>query len=48
MPIGLPAPLNGFAVWNWVLVVAMTMSFGYPILQFFLFDQSFGTVPWSI
>jgi cytochrome c oxidase subunit 1 len=36
MPIGLPAPLNGFAVWNWVLVVAMTMSFGYPILQFFL------------
>ena len=41
MPIDLPAPLNGFAVWNWVLVVAMTMSFGYPILQFFLI----GTTP---
>lgn len=36
--INLPRPLNGFALWNWFLVVAMTLSFGYPILQFFILD----------
>ena len=34
----LPKPLNGFALWNWILVVAMTVSFGYPIIQFFVME----------
>lgn len=37
-PLNLPRPLNGFALWNWILVVAMIVSFGYPILQFFVMD----------
>lgn len=27
--------LNGFALWNWILLVYMVVAFGYPILQFF-------------
>jgi cytochrome c oxidase subunit 1 len=46
IPVGLPAPLNGFAVWNWFLVVAMVVSFGYPILQFFLIGTH-GAVGWG-
>lgn len=30
--------MNGFALWNWILVVYMTASFGYPILQFFFLE----------
>jgi cytochrome c oxidase subunit 1 len=36
--LSLPKPLNGFALWNWILVVYMTVSFGYPIAQFFILD----------
>lgn len=43
----LPKVLNGFALWNWVLLFYMAASYGYPIAQFFLMD-SYGTVPWSI
>lgn len=46
MPVGLPTPLNGFAVWNWFLVVAMTVSFGYPILQFFVIGTK-GAIGWG-
>jgi cytochrome c oxidase subunit I len=31
-----PALLNGFSVWNRVILVLMVASFGYPIAQFFL------------
>ena len=34
----LPNSMNGFALWNWVLVVYMTAAFGYPILQFFFLE----------
>lgn len=36
--LSLPNSLNGFALWNWILVVYMVVSFGYPILQFFVMD----------
>ena len=36
--IRLPGPLNGFALWNAILVVYMLMDFGYPLLQFFLIE----------
>jgi cytochrome c oxidase subunit 1 len=31
-----PAPLNGFSMWNAVVAVLMLIAYGYPILQFFL------------
>ena len=43
----LPRLLNGFAFWNWLLVIYMAASFGYPILQFFVLETH-GTAPWSI
>ena len=33
--VHVPAVLNGFAVWNWLLVALMALSWGYPIGQFF-------------
>jgi cytochrome c oxidase subunit 1 len=36
--LSLPRPLNGFTLWNWVLAVYMLVSFGYPLLQFFVLD----------
>ncbi|QXP87025.1 b(o/a)3-type cytochrome-c oxidase subunit 1 [Methylococcus capsulatus] len=33
---GAPAWLNGFALWNRLILVLMVLSYGYPILQFFL------------
>ena len=37
-PVRLPAALNGFTLWNWILVFYMAAGFGYPILQFFILD----------
>jgi cytochrome c oxidase subunit 1 len=34
----LPKPLNGFTLWNAILLVYMVMGFGYPLLQFFLIE----------
>jgi cytochrome c oxidase subunit 1 len=34
--LSVPGPLNGFALWNWVLVVWMIAAFAYPIAQFFI------------
>lgn len=34
--VRLPALLNGFSLWNRVILVLMLASFGYPIAQFFL------------
>jgi cytochrome c oxidase subunit 1 len=36
--LSLPKPLNGFALWNTILVVYMAAGFGYPIAQFFIMD----------
>lgn len=43
----LPRPLDSFAIWNWLLLVLMAMSWGYPILQFFLRPQ-FPALPWGV
>jgi cytochrome c oxidase subunit 1 len=37
-PHKLPQPLNGFALWNWILVFWMAAAFGYPIAQFFFME----------
>jgi cytochrome c oxidase subunit 1 len=45
--LGLPGPLNGFALWNGLLLILMVVSFGYPILQFFLM-KTYGSPPWGV
>lgn len=45
--LSLPAALNSFKLWNWIILVYMVASYGYPILQFFILDTH-GTSPWSI
>jgi cytochrome c oxidase subunit 1 len=45
--LSLPGPLNGFALWNWLLLILMGVSFGYPILQFFLM-QTYGAPGWGV
>jgi len=45
--LNLPKLLNGFGFWTAVIVVYMIASYGYPILQFFLFETK-GAFPWSI
>jgi cytochrome c oxidase subunit 1 len=34
-PRYVPATLNGFAVWNWIVLALMIAAYGYPIGQFF-------------
>ena len=34
-PAAVPASLNGFALWNSLLLVYMVVAYGYPIGQFF-------------
>jgi cytochrome c oxidase subunit 1 len=34
-PREVPAALNGFALWNAILLVMMVVTYGYPIGQFF-------------
>jgi cytochrome c oxidase subunit 1 len=34
-PHQVPSPLNGFAVWNTIVLVLMVAAYGYPIGQFF-------------
>jgi len=31
-----PAVLNGFATWNWVLLFLMLIAYGWPVAQFFV------------
>ena len=45
-PMNLPKLLNGYAFWNWVLLVWMIVGYGYPVLQFFVMD-TYGSLPWS-
>src|SRR6266403_369357 len=35
-PREVPSSLNGFALWNTILLVLMLVAYGYPIAQFFL------------
>lgn len=44
--LSIPKPLNGFALWNWILVVSMAVSFGYPTLQFF-FMETHNALAWG-
>jgi cytochrome c oxidase subunit 1 len=34
-----PAALNGFGLWNALVLVLMAAAYGYPIGQFFLHDS---------
>jgi cytochrome c oxidase subunit I len=43
----LPAPLNGFALWNALVLAYMAVDYGYPILQFF-FMRTFDPTAWGI
>jgi cytochrome c oxidase subunit 1 len=36
--VAVPALLNGFKVWNWLLVLLMAISWAYPIGQFFFME----------
>lgn len=38
--------LNGFKVWNLVILALMVVNFGYPIAQFFL-TKTFGSIGWG-
>ncbi len=37
-PERVPAALNGFALWNVLVLVLMVAAYGYPIAQFFVID----------
>ena len=37
-PHRLPTALNGFALWNWLVLLLMLVAFGYPIMQFFIIE----------
>ncbi len=41
-----PALLNGFTVWNLIILALMLANFGYPIAQFFLV-KTFGSTGWG-
>jgi cytochrome c oxidase subunit 1 len=38
-PARVPASLNGFALWNSIVLVLMVVAYGYPIGQFFFLKQ---------
>jgi cytochrome c oxidase subunit 1 len=38
-PTHVPASLNGFALWNAIVLVLMAVAYGYPIGQFFFLKQ---------
>ena len=46
-PVNLPKSLNGWALWNWVVLVLMIAGFGYPIAQFWLMDNVYNALPWG-
>jgi cytochrome c oxidase subunit 1 len=45
--VAVPSLLNGFALWNWLLVVLMAMAWAYPIGQFFFMDVH-KTLVWGV
>ena len=38
-PVRVPPALNGFGLWNAILLVLMVLAYGYPIGQFFFLKQ---------
>jgi cytochrome c oxidase subunit 1 len=44
--VTVPHSLNGYSLWNWLLAALMAVSWGYPILQFFLTRQ-YHALPWG-
>lgn len=46
--VSIPKVLNGFALWNWIIVVYLIVSYGYPILHFFISGDSVGVTPWGV
>jgi cytochrome c oxidase subunit 1 len=42
-PKHVPASLNGFALWNAILLVLMVAAYGYPIGQFLVLKSSVPT-----
>ncbi len=42
-PVRVPAALNGFALWNVILLMFMIVEYGYPIGQFFFLKSSVPT-----
>jgi cytochrome c oxidase subunit 1 len=38
-PAHVPASMNGFALWNAIVLVLMVITYGYPIGQFFFLQQ---------
>lgn len=39
-----PAPLNGFALWNWLVVFLMAAAYGWPIAQAFVIQAPHAVV----
>jgi cytochrome c oxidase subunit I len=39
-PVRVPKALNGFALWNAILLMFMVLQYGYPIGQFFVLKSS--------
>jgi cytochrome c oxidase subunit 1 len=37
-PRRVPSTLNGFALWNVLVLIIMAAAYGYPIAQFFVLD----------
>jgi cytochrome c oxidase subunit 1 len=44
--VTVPGLLNGFAVWNWLVLALMLIAFAYPIGQFFFIDVH-EALPWG-
>ncbi len=38
-PVRVPPALNGFGLWNAIVLVLMILAYGYPIGQFFFLKQ---------
>ena len=45
--MNVPKLLNSFAFWNFIILIYLIASYGYPIAQFFIMD-TYGTIPWEI
>lgn len=46
--VSIPKVLNGFALWNWIILVYLIISYGYPIFHFFISGDSVGVTPWGV
>jgi cytochrome c oxidase subunit 1 len=44
--VTVPSLLNGFTLWNWLLLAVMAVSWAYPIGQFF-FMPVHRSLPWG-